>query len=248
MRTPFIAGNWKMFKTSEEAAAFAEEFKTLYHDTDVKTAICAPFVHLALLKNAFAGTDIKVGAQNAFYEEEGAYTGEISVKMLEDLGIDYCIIGHSERRQYFGETDETVNKKLKRLFAGPVTPILCVGENLDQREKEEQYTVVKEQLVGGLADISAADAAKLVIAYEPVWAIGTGKTATPEQAEDMCEYIRNTMEELYDEEVADAVVIQYGGSVKPANATDIMNMSNIDGALVGGASLKAKDFTEIIDF
>lgn len=248
MRTPFIAGNWKMFKTSEEAAAFAEEFKTLYHDTDVKTAICAPFVHLALLKNAFAGTDIKVGAQNAFYEDEGAYTGEISVKMLEDLGIDYCIIGHSERRQYFGETDETVNKKLKRLFAGPVTPILCVGENLDQREKEEQYAVVKEQLVGGLADISAADAAKLVIAYEPVWAIGTGKTATPEQAEDMCEYIRNTMEELYDEDVADAVVIQYGGSVKPANATDIMNMSNIDGALVGGASLKAKDFTEIIDF
>ena len=248
MRTPFIAGNWKMFKTSEEAAAFAEEFKTLYHDTDVKTAICAPFVHLALLKNAFAGTDIKVGAQNAFYEEEGAYTGEISVKMLEDLGIDYCIIGHSERRQYFGETDETVNKKLKRLFAGPVTPILCVGENLDQREAEAQYTVVKEQLVGGLADIPAADAAKLVIAYEPVWAIGTGKTATPEQAEDMCEYIRNTMEELYDEDVADAVVIQYGGSVKPSNATDIMNMGNIDGALVGGASLKAKDFTEIIDF
>lgn len=248
MRTPFIAGNWKMFKTGEEATAFAEEFKTLYQDTDVKTAICAPFVHLFLLKNAFAGTEIKVGAQNAFYEDEGAYTGEISVKMLEDMGIDYCIIGHSERRQYFGENDETVNKKLKRLFAGPVTPILCVGENLDQREKEEQYAVVKEQLVGGLADIPAADAARLVIAYEPVWAIGTGKTATPEQAEDMCEYIRNTMEELYDEDVADAVIIQYGGSVKPANATDIMNMSNIDGALVGGASLKAKDFTEIIDF
>ncbi len=248
MRTPFIAGNWKMFKTAAGAAAFAEDFKALYKDTDVKTAICAPFVHLALLKEAFKGTDIKVGAQNAFYEDEGAYTGEISVMMLEDLGIDYCVIGHSERRQYFGETDETVNKKLKRLFAGPVTPILCVGENLDQREKEEQYAVVKEQLVGGLADIPAADAAKIVIAYEPVWAIGTGKTATPEQAEDMCEYIRNTMEELYDEEVADAVIIQYGGSVKPANATDIMNMSNIDGALVGGASLKAEDFMEIIDF
>jgi len=248
MRTPFIAGNWKMFKTAAEAAAFAEDFKALYKDTDVRTAICAPFVHLALLKEAFKGTDIKVGAQNAFYEDEGAYTGEISVMMLEDMGIDYCVIGHSERRQYFGETDETVNKKLKRLFAGPVTPILCVGENLDQREKEEQYAVVKEQLVGGLADIPAAYAAKLVIAYEPVWAIGTGKTATPEQAEDMCEYIRNTMEELYDEEVADAVIIQYGGSVKPANATDIMNMSNIDGALVGGASLKANDFMEIIDF
>lgn len=248
MRTPFIAGNWKMFKTSEEAAAFAEEFKTLYKDTDIKTAICAPFVHLAQLKKAFAGTDIKVGAQNAFYEDEGAYTGEISVKMLEDMEIDYCIIGHSERRQYFGETDETVNKKLKRLFAGTVTPIMCVGENLDQREKEEQYDVVKQQLVGGLADIPAADAAKLVIAYEPVWAIGTGKTATPEQAEDMCEYIRNVMEELYDETVADEVIIQYGGSVKPANATDIMNMGDIDGALVGGASLKANDFMEIIDF
>jgi triosephosphate isomerase len=237
-----------MFKTAAEAAAFAEEFKTLYKDTDVKTAICAPFVHLAQLKAAFEGTGIGVGAQNAHYEDEGAYTGEISVMMLEDMGIDYCVIGHSERRQYFAETDETVNKKLKRLFAGPITPILCVGENLDQREKEEQYAVVKEQLVGGLADISAADAAKLVIAYEPVWAIGTGKTATPEQAEDMCEYIRNTMEELYNEEVADAVIIQYGGSVKPANATDIMNMSNIDGALVGGASLKANDFIEIIDF
>jgi triosephosphate isomerase len=248
MRTPFIAGNWKMFKTAAEAAAFADEFKALYKDTDVKTAICAPFVHLAQLKEAFAGTGIGVGAQNAHYEDEGAFTGEISVMMLEDMGIDYCVIGHSERRQYFAETDETVNKKLKRLFAGPITPILCVGENLDQREKEEQYAVVKEQLVGGLADITAADAAKLVIAYEPVWAIGTGKTATPEQAEDMCEYIRNTMEELYNEEVADAVIIQYGGSVKPANATDIMNMSNIDGALVGGASLKANDFIEIIDF
>lgn len=248
MRTPFIAGNWKMFKNGAEAAEFAEEFKALYKDTDIRTAICAPFVHLSLLKKAFEGTDIKVGAQNAFYEDEGAYTGEISVKMLEDMEIDYCIIGHSERRQYFGETDETVNKKLKRLFAGTVTPILCVGEHLEQREADMQYDVVKQQLSGGLKDISAADAAKLIIAYEPVWAIGTGKTATPEQAENMCEYIRNVMEDLYDEDVADAVVIQYGGSVKPANATDIMNMGNIDGALVGGASLKAKDFMEIIDF
>ena len=248
MRTPFIAGNWKMFKTAAEAAAFAEEFKALYKDTDIKTAICAPFVHLAQLKAAFEGTGIGVGAQNAHYEDEGAFTGEISVKMLEDIGVDYCVIGHSERRQYFAETDETVNKKLKRLFAGPITPIMCVGEHLEQREADQQYAVVKEQLVGGLADIAAADASKLVIAYEPVWAIGTGKTATPEQAEDMCEYIRNVIEELYDEDVADAVVIQYGGSVKPANATEIMNMGNIDGALVGGASLKANDFMEIIDF
>ena len=200
------------------------------------------------MKNLFSGTKIKVGAQNAFYEDEGAFTGEVSVKMLEDLGVDYCIIGHSERRQYFGETDEIVNKKLKRLLAGPITPILCVGENLQQREKEEQYLVVRDQLIWALSGITPQQAAKIVIAYEPVWAIGTGKTATPQQAEDMCEFIRNAVEALYGEEVADQVVIQYGGSVKPANATDIMDMPNIDGALVGGASLNASDFMEIIDF
>ena len=248
MRTPFIAGNWKMFKTGREAVTFAEEFKELYQDTDVKTAICAPYVYLGLLKNLFSGTDIKVGAQTAFYEDEGAFTGEISVQMLEDVGVDYCIIGHSERRQYFGETDQTINRKLKRLFAGTITPILCVGENLQQREQEEQYLVVRDQLMGALAGIAPEQAVKLVIAYEPVWAIGTGKTATPQQAEDMCEFIRNAVEALYNEDVADKVVIQYGGSVKPANATEIMNMDNIDGALVGGASLNAKDFMEIIDF
>lgn len=248
MRTPFIAGNWKMFKTGLEAVDFAEDFKDLYKDTDVKTAICAPFVYLSLLKKLFAGTDIKVGAQNAFYEDEGAFTGEVSVKMLEDLGVDYCVIGHSERRQYFGETNEAINKKLKRLLAGSITPILCVGENLKQREEEEQYVVVRDQLVGALAGIAPEDAARIVIAYEPVWAIGTGKTATPEEAEDMCEFIRNAVEALYGEGVADQVLIQYGGSVKPANAAEIMNMSNIDGALVGGASLNAKDFMEIIDF
>lgn len=248
MRIPFIAGNWKMFKTGREVLTFAEDFKKLYQDTDVKTAVCAPYVYLGLLKNLFSGTKIKVGAQNAFYEDEGAFTGEVSVKMLEDLGVDYCIIGHSERRQYFGETDEIVNKKLKRLLAGPITPILCVGENLQQREKEEQYLVVRDQLIWALSGITPQQAAKIVIAYEPVWAIGTGKTATPQQAEDMCEFIRNAVEALYGEEVADQVVIQYGGSVKPANATDIMDMPNIDGALVGGASLNASDFMEIIDF
>lgn len=237
-----------MFKTGQEAVTFAEEFKEAYKGTDVKTAICAPYVYLSLLKNLFSGTNIKVGAQNAFYEEEGAFTGEVSVKMLEDVGVDYCIIGHSERRQYFGETDETINKKLKRLLEGSITPILCVGENLEQREKEEQYLVVRDQLVGAFAKIAAEDAEKVVIAYEPVWAIGTGKTATPQQAEDMCEFIRNAMEALYGEKTADEIVIQYGGSVKPANATEIMNMPNIDGALVGGASLNASDFMEIIDF
>ena len=248
MRIPFIAGNWKMFKTGREVVTFAEDFKKLYQDTDVRTAVCAPYVYLGLLKNLFSGTKIKVGAQNAFYEDEGAFTGEVSVKMLEDLGVDYCIIGHSERRQYFGETDEIVNKKLKRLLAGPITPILCVGENLQQREKEEQYLVVRDQLIWALSGITPQQAAKIVIAYEPVGAIGTGKTATPQQAEDMCEFIRNAVEALYGEEVADQVVIQYGGSVKPANATDIMDMPNIDGALVGGASLNASDFMEIIDF
>lgn len=237
-----------MFKTGREVVTFAEDFKKLYQDTDVRTAVCAPYVYLGLLKNLFSGTKIKVGAQNAFYEDEGAFTGEVSVKMLEDLGVDYCIIGHSERRQYFGETDEIVNKKLKRLLAGPITPILCVGENLQQREKEEQYLVVRDQLIWALSGITPQQAAKIVIAYEPVWAIGTGKTATPQQAEDMCEFIRNAVEALYGEEVADQVVIQYGGSVKPANATDIMDMPNIDGALVGGASLNASDFMEIIDF
>ena len=248
MRIPFIAGNWKMFKTGREVVTFAEDFKKLYQDTDVKTAVCAPYVYLGLLKNLFSGTKIKVGAQNAFYEDEGAFTGEVSVKMLEDLGVNYCIIGHSERRQYFGETDEIVNKKLKRLLAGPITPILCVGENLQQREKEEQYLVVRDQLIWALSGITPQQAAKIVIAYEPVWAIGTGKTATPQQAEDMCEFIRNAVEALYGEDVADQVVIQYGGSVKPANATDSMDMPNIDGALVGGASLNASDFMEIIDF
>ena len=248
MRIPFIAGNWKMFKTGREVVTFAEDFKKLYQDTDVKTAVCAPYVYLGLLKNLFSGPKIKVGAPNAFYEDEGAFTGEVSVKMLEDLGVDYCIIGHSERRQYFGETDEIVNKKLKRLLAGPITPILCVGENLQQREKEEQYLVVRDQLIWALSGITPQQAAKIVIAYEPVWAIGTGKTATPQQAEDMCEFIRNAVEALYGEDVADQVVIQYGGSVKPANATDIMDMPNIDGALVGGASLNASDFMEIIDF
>lgn len=197
---------------------------------------------------AFAGTDIKVGAQNVHFADEGAYTGEVSVAMLEDIGVDFCIVGHSERRQYFAETDETVNLKLKKLLTGAIRPIMCVGESLDERDAGSAFDRVKSQLQLGLADIDAKDAARIVIAYEPIWAIGTGRTATPEQAEEMCAFIRNTLIELYDEDTADEMIIQYGGSVKPANATDIMNMDEIDGALVGGASLKAKDFMEIIDF
>lgn len=248
MRIPFIAGNWKMFKTKAEAIAFAEEFRELYKDTDVQTAICAPFTNLEALKEAFAGTEIKVGAQNVHFADEGAFTGEISVSMLEEIGVDFCIVGHSERRQYFGETDETVNKKLKKLFEGPIRPILCVGESLEERDADKAFDVVGGQIKADLEGIDAADVKKLVIAYEPIWAIGTGRTATPDQAEEMCTFIRKTLIELYGEEVSDEVIIQYGGSVKPANATEIMNMDEIDGALVGGASLKPEDFMEIIDF
>ena len=248
MRIPFIAGNWKMHKTAAEARAFAEEFKALYKDTDVKTAICAPFVHLAILKEAFAGTDFKVGAQNAHFEDQGAFTGEVSVKMLEDIGVDYCIIGHSERRQYFAETDETVNKKLKKLFEGPIVPILCVGEVLEERDAGREKEVVGGQIRADLEGIAAEDVKKLVVAYEPVWAIGTGRTATPEQANEMCGYIREVVSELYDDEVACELTIQYGGSMKPANATELMAMEEIDGGLIGGSSLKADEFMQIIDF
>ena len=248
MRIPFIAGNWKMFKTKAEALAFAEEFKALYQGTDVQTAICAPFTNLEALVEAFKDTKIMVGAQNVHFADEGAYTGEISVAMLEEIGVDFCIIGHSERRQYFGETDETCNLKLKKLFEGPIRPILCVGESLDERDADKAFDIVKGQLEADLEGIAGDMIKKLVIAYEPIWAIGTGRTATPEQAEEMCAFIRETLIALYDEEVADEVIIQYGGSVKPANATEIMNQEEIDGALVGGASLKAKDFMEIIDF
>ena len=248
MRIPFIAGNWKMFKTKAEAIAFAEEFRELYKDTDVQTAICAPFTNLEALKEAFAGTEIKVGAQNVHFADEGAFTGEISVPMLEEIGVDFCIVGHSERRQYFGETDETVNKNLKKLFEGPIRPILCVGESLEERDADKAFDVVGGQIKADLEGIDAADVKKLVIAYEPIWAIGTGRTATPDQAEEMCAFIRKTLIEIYGEEVSDEVIIQYGGSVKPANATEIMNMDEIDGALVGGASLKPEDFMEIIDF
>ncbi len=249
MRIPFIAGNWKMFKTKAEAKAFAEEFKALYKDTEVRTAICAPFTQLDTLKEAFAGTTIGVGAQNVHYEDEGAFTGEVSLGMLKEIGVDYCVIGHSERRQYFNETDETCNLKLKKIFAdSEITPILCVGENLEQREAGKAAEIVEGQIEADLAGLSAADVAKLVIAYEPIWAIGTGKTATPEQAGEMCTLIREKVQALYDEDTCDQVIIQYGGSVKPENATDIMANGDVDGALVGGASLVPEKFMGIINF
>ena len=249
IRIPLIAGNWKMYKTTAEAKAFAEEFSKLYKDTDVRAAICAPFTQLVALKEAFAGTNVKLGAQNVHFEDEGAFTGEISVEMLKEIGVDYCIIGHSERREYFAETDETVNLKLKKLFSSSeIIPILCVGENLSEREAGNAFDVVERQLKADLEGIDKADVSKLVIAYEPIWAIGTGKTATPEQAGEMCAHIRNIVEKLYDEDTCDSVIIQYGGSVKPENASEIMNIDEIDGALVGGASLDASKFIKIVNF
>jgi len=248
MRIPFIAGNWKMYKTIAQARAFADEFKNLYHDTDVKTAIFAPYTQLETLVEAFKGSGIGVGAQNVHFAKEGAYTGEVSVAMLEEIDIDYCLVGHSERRQYFAETDESVNLKLKALLESKILPVVCVGENLEEREAGKEEVIVSGQIRADFDGICAADAEKIVVAYEPVWAIGTGKTATPEQANQMCKCIRETLADIYDEETADKIIIQYGGSVKPENATEIMNMEEIDGALVGGASLEPLKFIEIINF
>jgi len=248
MREKFIAGNWKMYKNRTEAVAFAREFRKLYEYSGVRAAICAPYLHLESLKGIFDGTEIKVGAQNMHFEDEGAYTGEIAPGMLEELGIDYCIIGHSERRQYFGETDETVNRKLAKCFSTSMLPILCVGEALEERDAGKAFQVVERQVTAALEGISAEKAGMLTIAYEPVWAIGTGRTATPEQADEMCGFIRKISEKLYGEQTGEKIVIQYGGSVKPGNAADIMNMPQIDGALVGGASLKPADFMKILRY
>ena len=248
MRIPLIAGNWKMYKTPDEAKFFCERFKELYKDTDVQALICAPAVDIFAVSEAFKGTDIKVGAQNVYFEKEGAFTGEVSVDMLKASGCEFCIVGHSERRQYFGETDETVNKKAKALLEGGLRPIICVCEAEEIRVAGTQNDHVKNQLKGAFAGISSEDAKKCVIAYEPIWAIGTGRVATPEQAGDMCSFIRETLIGMYDEDTADEMIIQYGGSVKPENISDIMDMPEIDGALVGGASLDPDKFMNIIDF
>ena len=248
MREPLIAGNWKMFKTTAEAVAFAGEFKRLYKGGKARAAICAPYTQLAALAEAFKGTDIKLGAQNMHFEDEGAFTGEVSAGMLTEIGVDYCIIGHSERRQYFAETDETVNKKVIKAFSAGIIPILCVGEVLEERDSGKLFDVVKRQLLGALAGVSGDLVKTIVIAYEPVWAIGTGRTATPEQADEMCAYIRKIVGELYGSGVSSGVIVLYGGSVKPNNSADIMKMKDIDGALVGGASLVVKDFMDILNF
>ena len=248
MRKPFIAGNWKMYKTAAEAESFAEEFKKLYEPSDVRVAIAAPFTQLWALKKAFEGTGIGVAAQNMHWEDQGAFTGEISAPMLREIGIDYVIIGHSERREYFNETDETVNKKVIKALSVGILPILCCGESLEVREAGKEKEFVGGQIRADFANIPAEDAVKITVAYEPIWAIGTGKTASPAQAQEMCAYIRSVLAEIYGEDVSEEIAIQYGGSVKPANASELMNQEDIDGALVGGASLKPADFLEIVHF
>ena len=249
MRRKLIAGNWKMYKTTAEAVAFAKDFKALFAGgaakTDNEIAVCAPFTQLAALKAELEASGIGLGAQNMSYAEEGAFTGEISAAMLTEIGVDYCIIGHSERRQYFAETDESVNKKLHTAVAYGLTPIFCVGEVLAEREAGRELEVVRRQTENGLAGLSAEDVGGFVIAYEPVWAIGTGHTATDEQAEEMCAFIRDVVRGLYGDGPAESVRIQYGGSVKPENAAGIMAKPSIDGALVGGASLLPDKFLVI---
>ena len=247
MRKPIIAGNWKMHKTIAEALEFVNEVKDRVNNDKVEAVICAPFTLLKDLKQATKGTNIKIGAQNMHFEEKGAFTGEISPLMLKELDMDYVVIGHSERRQYYNETDETVNKKVLKALEVGIDPILCVGETLEEREAGNTKDVCKVQVEKALENVSKEDLAKVVIAYEPVWAIGTGKTATSEDANDVIAYIREVVANLYGE-LANEVRIQYGGSVKPSNVAEIMNQSDIDGALVGGASLEANDYVELVNF
>jgi triosephosphate isomerase len=248
-RKKFIAGNWKMFKTAAEAGAFARDAKArLAGVSTVQMAVAAPFTALAALAGELKGSAIEVAAQNCHWEKEGAFTGEISVPMLKELGVAHVIVAHSERRQYFGETNATANKKVKAVLAGGLGVILCVGETLAERESGRTFDVVKDHFLGGLEGLSAADMRAVVIAYEPVWAIGTGKTATPAQAQEVHAYIRGLLKERFDAAVAGETRIQYGGSVKPDNVRELMSQPDIDGALVGGASLKPESFEALVKF
>ena len=247
MRKPFIAGNWKMYKAPVEAAQFARELtQSLKGISGVDVAVCPPFPALWPVKEALEGSNIALGAQNMHFAREGAFTGEVSPLMLKDLGVKYVILGHSERRAYFGETDEIINKKIKASLEHGLYPIFCVGETLDEREQGITKAVVEIQVRKGLLEITAEQAEKITVAYEPVWAIGTGKTATPEDAEEVCGFIRGVLENIYGKETAEIIRIQYGGSVKPENIKELIAKPNIDGALVGGASLKVESFAAIV--
>ena len=242
-----IAGNWKMNKTPSEAREFIDSLKVWANQVQDEVVICVPFVSISTAIEQTRGTNIKVGAQNMHWEDKGAYTGEISASMLKDIGVEYVIIGHSERRQYFGETDENVNKKVHTAFKNGLRPIVCVGESLEQREQGVTEDLVRYQVKIALSNLSLEQVKNIVIAYEPIWAIGTGKTATKEQANEVCGVIRDCILTLYGEDAANSVVIQYGGSVSADNANELFNMSEIDGGLVGGASLKP-DFEKIARF
>lgn len=249
MRKPILAGNWKMHKTVTEAVALAQELGKLTADAkDVDIVVCPTFTSLFVVREALSGTNIKLGAQNMHWEKQGAFTGEISPGMLKDVGCQYVIIGHSERRQYFAETDQSVNHKLKAAFANEITPIFCVGETLEQRESGTTEAVVCDQVRAGLAGLSAEQVASMVIAYEPIWAIGTGRTASADDANAVCRFIRITVAKLFGQDSADKVRIQYGGSVKADNIAELMAKSDIDGALVGGAALDAVGFSKIVKF
>lgn len=248
-RKPIMAGNWKMHKNRAESAELAKALVAAVGTvTDVDVVICPVFTSLDATIDAVKGSNIEVGAQNCHFEEQGAFTGEISVNMLKEAGASYIIVGHSERRQYFNETDKDVNAKAKAIYKAGLTPIICVGETLQERESEQTATIITTQIKGCLADLPAENVAVSVIAYEPVWAIGTGKTASKEQAQDVHALIRKLVGELYDPATAEAVRIQYGGSVKPANVRELMDQPDIDGALVGGAALDADSFAQIVKF
>ncbi|GMK39259.1 triosephosphate isomerase [Paenibacillus sp. CCS19] len=246
-RKPIIAGNWKMFKTVGEAQSFFSEVKGKAEVDGVESVICAPFTALPALVEAAKGTSIAIGAQNLHFEDNGAFTGEISGVMLADLGVKYVIIGHSERRAYFAESDEIVNKKTHAAFKHGLTPIVCVGEKLEEREADQTKEVCKVQTEAAFQGLSAEQAAEVVIAYEPIWAIGTGKSSTAADAEDVIAYIRGIVAGLYGEATANAVRIQYGGSVKPNNVTEYLGQANIDGALVGGASLEPASYIALVE-
>lgn len=248
MRKQIIAGNWKMHTDLAEATILVEGIKAALAEGAAtrEVVVCPPFTGLSTVADLIEDTDIRLGAQNMYFEPKGAFTGEVSPLMLTDVGCHYVILGHSERREYFSETDELINQKIKAAFQYDLVPILCVGESLAQREANETQTFINSQLTADLAGLTAEQVSQMVIAYEPIWAIGTGKTATAEQAGEVCTAIRAKVAELFDKATADAMRIQYGGSVKGSNAQEILSQPDIDGALVGGASLKADDFMAII--
>jgi triosephosphate isomerase len=248
-RLPFIAGNWKMNKTVGEALDLIRELKTAISGVkEVEVAVAPPFTALYAVHKELEGSSIRLAAQNIYWEEKGAFTGEISPLMLKEVGCQYVIIGHSERRHFFGESDETVNRRIKAALAQGLKVIFCIGETLKEREEGKTFSVIERQIEGGLKGLGDKELRNMVIAYEPVWAIGTGKTATPEQAEEVHRFIREKVEKLYSQEVSEEIRIQYGGSVTPDNIKGLMNQPNIDGALVGGASLEAESFSKIVRF